>query len=320
MSLMSEIRRAARLELEENRRRAERDHQKSIEIAYSRCPELETVDNEVRIASLNLVQKMAQGRGAEEAQTALDQLRQKREQLLKDAGMVKTATDFKPFCKECNDSGRVNGKQCKCYERALTRAMLSVSRIGTLCKEQTFKNSDLSLFSDIPDPKFGLSPRQNYAELTESCKEFAKNIKRVDGENLYLYGSAGSGKTYLCSAIAEHVMKNGHSVLYYSAFELFRVAPADMGELLSLLEEVDLLILDDLGTEYVSEYSSALFFYIVNTRINAKKKTVISSNLNLTDLANAYSARVASRISGAYTLLPFFGKDLRRDKLTERSV
>lgn len=311
MSLMNEIRHAARLELEENRRRAERDHQKSLERAYSRCPELEAVDSEMRLASLNLVQKMAQGRGIDEAQAALDGLRQKREQLLKEAGMIKTATDFKPFCNECNDTGRVNGKHCKCYERALTRAMLSVSRIGSLCKEQTFKNSDLSRFSETPDPKFGMSPRQNYAEMTEICKDFAKNIKRGDGESLYLYGSAGLGKTYLCSAIAERAMKNGHSVLYYSAFELFRVAPSDMEELLSVLEEVDLLILDDLGTEYVSEYSSALFFYIVNTRINAKKKTVISSNLNLNDLAGAYSTRVASRIGGAYTLLPFFGKDLR---------
>ena len=311
MSLMSEIRHAARLELEENRRRAEKNHQKSLETAYRRCPELEAVDQEMRLASLNLVQKMAQGRGVDEAQSALNELREKRKSLLKEAGMVSTATDFKPFCKECNDTGRINGKPCKCYERAMTRAMLAVSRIGTLCKEQTFKNSDLSLFSEQHDPKFGMSSRQNYAEMTEICKDFAKNIKRADGESLYLYGSAGLGKTYLCSALAERAMKNGHSVLYYSAFELFRVAPSDMEELLSLLEEVDLLILDDLGTEYVSEYSAALFFHIVNARINAKKKTVISSNLNLTDLATTYSTRVASRIGGAYTLLPFFGKDLR---------
>ena len=83
MSLMSEIRHAARLELEENRRRAERDHQKSLEMAYRRCPELETIDQEMRLASLNLVQKMAQGRGADEAQSVLDELREKRKHLLK---------------------------------------------------------------------------------------------------------------------------------------------------------------------------------------------------------------------------------------------
>ena len=311
MSLTQELRHAARLELEENRRRAERDHQKRLEKAYQRCPELESLDNELRLASLNLVQKMALGRGVDEAQALMDELRQRRGQMLKDAGMLPSATDFKPFCAECNDSGRINGKPCKCYERAMTHAMLEASRIGTLCKDQTFKNSDLSLFSDVRDPKYGSSPRQNYAETTDACKDFVKNINRKDGENLYLYGSAGLGKTYLCSAIAERATKNGHSVLYYSAFELFRIAPSEMEELLSLLEEVDLLILDDLGTEYVTEYSSALFFHIVNSRLNGKKKTVISSNLNLNDLANSYSPRVASRIGGAYTLLPFFGKDLR---------
>ncbi len=313
MSLTNDIRRAAREELEAHRERARRDHQKALSFAYQRCPELEEVDQQLRLASLNLVQKMALNRGAEEAQAELDALRQKRDCLLKSVGMVKTATDYKPYCKECSDTGSIKGKNCKCYERALTRAMLNASGIGTLCETQTFKNCNFDLFSDEHDPKLGRSLRNYYKEVVEICKDFAKNVKKRDDENLYLYGSAGLGKTYLCSAIAERVMKNGHSVLYYSAFELLRTAPSEMEELLPLLEEVDLLILDDLGTEYVTEYSSALIFYIINTRINNKKKTVISSNLNINDLANAYSPRVASRISGAYTLLPFYGKDLRRN-------
>ena len=313
MSLTNDIRRAAREELESHREQAKKSQQKALHMAYQRCPELEEIDQQLRLASLNLVQKMTVGRGADEAQAELDALRQKREALLKSAGLVKTATDYVPYCKECNDTGIINGKNCKCYERALTRAMLAVSGIGALCETQTFKNCNLDLFSDTHDPKMGMSPRKNYEETVEICKDFAKNVKKRDGENLYMYGSAGLGKTYLCSAIAERVMKNGHSVLYYSAFELLRAAPSEMEDLLPLLEEVDLLILDDLGTEYVTEYSTSLIFHIVNSRINNKKKTVISSNLTINDLANTYSVRIASRINGAYTLLPFFGKDLRRN-------
>ena len=313
MSLTNDIRRAAREELESHRERAKRDHQKALAFAYQRCPELEDVDRQLRLASLNLVQKMAINRDVDEAQATLDALRKKREELLKSVGMVKTATDYQPYCKECGDTGSINGKNCKCYERALTRAMLNASGIGTLCETQTFKNCKFELFSDEHDPKLGRSLRKYYEEIVEICKDFAKSVKKRDGENLYMYGSAGLGKTYLCSAIAERVMKNGHSVLYYSAFELLRIAPSDMEELLPLLEEVDLLILDDLGTEYVTEYSSSLVFYIINSRINNKKKTVISSNLNINDLASTYSPRVASRISGAYTLLPFYGRDLRRN-------
>lgn len=313
MSLMNELRRTARLELEENRHRAERNHQKSIQTAYARCPELEAVDAAMRVASFRLVQKLALGRGAEDVQAELDALRAKREALLKEAGMTKTATDYKPICKECSDTGSVNGKPCKCFDRAMTRAMLNASGLATLCAEQNFKSSDLSRFSDAHDPLQGTSPRKRYQQISDVCLAFAKNIKKANGENLYLYGSAGLGKTFLCSAIADHVVKNGHSVLYYSAFELFRTSPMDMDEFLPYVLEADLLILDDLGTECVTEYSAALFFHIINSRLNAKKKTVISSNLSLNELATVYSSRVASRIGGAYTLLPFFGKDLRRD-------
>lgn len=313
MSLMRDFRRAARLELEENRRRAEREHQRSLKVAYARAPELESVDNAIRVSSFKLARKIALNQNTDEIQKELNTLRTQRNLLLKDAGMPENATDFKPFCPMCNDTGKINGKSCKCYDRAFARAILKSSGIAPLCATQTFKTSNPALFSDLSDPKYGLSPRKNYEENTAVCLNFAKNMKKANEENLYLYGSAGLGKTFLCSAIAEYVMKNGYSVLYYSAFELLQSGAATLDELLPILSETDLLILDDLGTEYATQYSTAILFHIINQRLINRKKTVISSNLSPNELANVYSPRIASRIGGAYTLLPFFGKDLRRD-------
>ena len=173
MSLTNDIRRAAREELESHRERAKRDHQKALAFAYQRCPELEDVDRQLRLASLNLVQKMAINRDVDEAHATLDALRKKREELLKSVGMVKTATDYQPYCKECGDTGSINGKNCKCYERALTRAL---------------KTANLNFFRTSTIPNWdGRS-----ANTTKRLLRFAKTSPRAS--------KSGTAKTFICTA------------------------------------------------------------------------------------------------------------------------
>ena len=80
------------------------------------------------------------------------------------------------------------------------------------------------------------------------------------------------------------------------------------------LYDCDLLILDDLGTEFATNYTNAALFDILNTRLIANKKTLINTNLNLEELAKKYSDRVFSRIIGSYQALQFIGGDIRLKK------
>ena len=78
--------------------------------------------------------------------------------------------------------------------------------------------------------------------------------------------------------------------------------------------DCDLLIIDDLGTELTNAFVSSQLFLILNQRIQAKKSTLISTNLALPAFAETYSERVISRITSQFQLIQFFGNDIRLQK------
>ena len=79
----------------------------------------------------------------------------------------------------------------------------------------------------------------------------------------------------------------------------------------------DLLILDDLGTEMNTAFSTGVIYEVVNSRLRSRKSTVISSNYGVEELSSRYSPQIASRLSGEYTNLKFCGQDIRRLKNEE---
>ena len=78
--------------------------------------------------------------------------------------------------------------------------------------------------------------------------------------------------------------------------------------------DCDLLIIDDLGTEFTNSFSASQLFVCLNERILRRKSTIISTNLDLDGLKNLYSERVFSRITSAYTVLRLTGDDIRIQK------
>ena len=93
--------------------------------------------------------------------------------------------------------------------------------------------------------------------------------------------------------------------------------------LLENILNVDLLIIDDLGTETVNNYKIEELFTIINTRLlnqNHKiTKTIISTNLTAEELFKTYTTRIGSRLAGNYRFLRFFGEDLRMKKLRKNN-
>ena len=77
------------------------------------------------------------------------------------------------------------------------------------------------------------------------------------------------------------------------------------------LQNCDLLIIDDLGTELPGNFVTAALYSLVNDRLLADKPMVISTNLNIDEIAQRYSPQIASRLQGSFLRLTFVGDDIR---------
>ena len=168
--------------------------------------------------------------------------------------------------------------------------------------------------------------RANMANILQTCLAFVRDFDR-HSDNLFFYGETGLGKTFLSHCIAGSLIESSHSVIYYSAFDLFESLAKetfgkDAGQEGSYdwILDSDLLIIDDLGTELTNAFVTSRLFLILNERLRRGRSTLISTNLSLPSFARIYSERIFSRITSSYQVLGFFGNDIRiRKKLESTS-
>jgi DNA replication protein DnaC len=181
----------------------------------------------------------------------------------------------------------------------------------------TFQNFDLSYYSEAADSD-GKIPRKRAAAILSSAKEFVKDFPR--SKSLLFMGEPGLGKTHLSLSIVSAVSEKGYSVVYGPAGKLFSEVEKEHfsyngeTEQLDSLLSADLLVIDDLGTEFLSAFTSSLFYNIINTRLLEEKPTIISTNLSIDELEKKYSNRIASRFMGNYDAKLFIGDDIRQQK------
>lgn len=152
------------------------------------------------------------------------------------------------------------------------------------------------------------------------CHYYIKNFKQ-ESKNILFYGKAGVGKTFLVNCIAKELIQNAFSVIYLSAIQLFdmladesfKTGKSNAYRSVSLAEilNCDLLIIDDLGSEMSTSFTTSALFNCLNERLIRQKSTIISTNLEATDLMNNYSDRIFSRTSGNYKFFKIFGDDIR---------
>lgn len=234
-------------------------------------------------------------------------------------------------CKLCKDTGYITKENtttlCSCLKQRIFDIAYNKSNMGNLEREN-FSNFNIRTFSDKPDKekyKSDLSPRENMQIIKEKVKTFIDNFDSQTEKNLIFTGSTGVGKTFLTNCIANEILKLGKTVLYQTAPVMFdEINGAKFGkenskfDLYENILNVDLLIIDDLGTEKITDTKITELFTIINTRLlnqNHKiTKTIISTNLNVDELFKTYTTRIGSRLAGNYRFLRFFGDDLRFKK------
>ena len=288
---------------------------------YGKIPELKALDDEIARVSFKTFLKVADGFDAEKAAVSIkeevDNLTAKRDAFLVGAGYDKDYLNPPYDCPLCKDEGFLDNSYCHCFRKELIKRTFAESTLANL-SDNTFEKFSLSWYSDESE-NGELSPRKNMEKVFAECKTFAENFDKIT-DNLLLTGPSGLGKTFLSSCIASKLIADGVNVIYQSSSVVFSLldrvkfsknaSEADLYTAERLLDS-DLLILDDLGTEFITEFSVSELFRIVNTRILTGKKTVINTNLSLSDLKKIYSERILSRIIGNFVILKFYGKDIR---------
>lgn len=292
---------------------------------YTRIPRLRAIDRELQATCANAV-RAALDTGID-PEHAISQLRDRNLALQDEKRALLLQNGLSPDyltptydCAECNDTGYADGHLCRCvrdkYAAEQTRRLSTILPIDT----ENFSSFDFNYYSNTVDQRLGKSPRFIMQVNYKQCRQFADSFGS-SYQNLLLFGSAGLGKTFLSSCIARAVSERGFSVAYDTAIHVFACFeavqfrgdnPDEAAEQLEKYRSADLLILDDLGTEMATAFTTSCLYDLLNTRLMQRRPMIINTNLIPTDLEKRYSPAIASRILGEFQPLRFIGDDIRR--------
>lgn len=241
-------------------------------------------------------------------------LNKERRKIMKSLGYPEDYTEVKYFCKKCSDTGYIDGvKMCSCLKEELIKATIASSGIGDLITKQSFDNFDLSAFDE------GSAEHERMKANLDRARQYVREFPKKRA-NLLLVGTTGTGKTHISTAIAREIIPMGYDVLYDSIHNIISDFEADKfksgyvqtEQKSEKYLECDLLIIDDLGTEFSNQFTVSCLYNLLNTRQNHGKATIISTNLSPEELSSKYEGRIYSRLVGRDTaVLMFVGKDRR---------
>lgn len=135
-----------------------------------------------------------------------------------------------------------------------------------------------------------------------------------------LSGGVGIGKTGLAVSLAYIVHMQGRSVRIGTFTEILDEMRPKQGFGEKETEPADLykpklLVLDDLGTQKVTEFVQERLFAIIDGRYQRGLPTIITTNLSLDQMTDQFGGRVVSRIAETSTVAPLPGEDLRMSKV-----
>lgn len=250
----------------------------------------------------------------EDLRASLRSLSSMKEQLLTGAGYPADYLAPVYDCPDCRDTGYIDGAKCHCFKQAVIDMLYEQSGIRDMLEKENFSTLSYDYYQG--------EDLERFLKTVNACRNFINSFDS-DYQNLFFYGTVGTGKSFLSGCIAKELIESGHSVIYFSAAGLFETISRNMfdyknkDDVLSFngdLRDCDLLIIDDLGTEYHKAAAPSVLFSLLNQRHLNKKSTVISTNLSLEDLLNRYSDRVFSRITNQYSICKFTGPDIRTCK------
>ena len=315
----------AKERISERRSNAQRIAQMKREQFYAQHPRLAEIDRELgELGAATAISVLRSGDAAGQlsnlAQRSLA-LQEEYDNILESAGLSHDALEPAYVCRHCNDTGFVERDNmtvmCECFKKLMSDISCESLNEASPLALCTFDSFSLDYYSEKPDAN-GSVPRVRMGKILDYCRRYAEEFTPCS-KGLLMRGATGLGKTHLSLSIANEVIRKGYSVIYVTAPDIlnrlerehFNYKYDSEQDVFNSLIKCDLLIIDDLGTEFMSQFSIAAVYNIFNSRILSGKPIILNTNLTMTELLNAYSQRFISRVMGACDRLDFIGEDIR---------
>lgn len=318
--------RAILLEYERRRDNAQKELEYRQKEAYTIVPRLKEIDDEIAKVGIKLSRAILNNPENYEMEVSkirehTEKLKQEKAILLTENNIPLSFLEINHTCNICKDTGFISsGAKCKCFKQKLINNAYDMSNISHSLEKENFHTFNIDVFSNDSFQGEELTPRENMLHILSISESFVSNFDKNNGENLLFYGTTGLGKTFLCNCIAKALLDKGKIVVYQTAFKILEILEEykfnkdkspEIRESYGLLFDCDLLVIDDLGTELTNTFTNVELFNIINTRLIGNKKTIVSTNNSPLEIAKKYSDRIYSRIFGEFTILKFYGPDLR---------
>ena len=280
---------------------------------YEVIPEYRELEN--RIASESIKAGIASLSGGADADTeslkeTIEELKRKKGLLLTGAGYSINYLNPPYVCPDCKDTGYIGTEMCHCFKQAKLDGTYQQSNAKLLLKEENFDNISHEYHTG--------EELTHFIEAEKASRNLVANFETEHG-NILFKGTAGTGKSYLSNCIANALIQKGYAVIYFSAVSLFEKISSykfgkekfSMDNPLQDIYTCDLLVIDDLGSELTNQFVCQELFTIVNERHLRNKSTVISTNLDYSEISQRYTERIFSRIYSYYDVFDLSGNDIR---------
>ena len=293
--------------------------------AEAAVPALRHAEEEVRVRGVRCALAGASGKDRTAAAAALAKAKQELTALLASSGRPADALEPHFTCKKCQDTGTFEGHTCICVHKLMQKLRREEIESLSNLSISSFDTMELRYYPNTMDDKLGEPVRSYMGSLLAELRAYAEEFDR-SSESLMLFGNAGLGKTHVALAIAGIVLEKDFDVIYVSSPDFFSKLEAlhfgaDPGgeeeTLLQTAAGADLLILDDLGTEFNSSFFLSTLYSLLNNRLGAHLPTIVTTNI--TDgalLEKLYTEKISSRLS-AFVPCLFAGQDIRSQKAQE---
>lgn len=310
----------AELVLKNRREQAERLQAMRRKDIVAKYPELLDIEAQMKNAALAVIKSI--GANSEKVDVSVVakqslEAQQAKKALITSAGYPEDYLDIPYTCKKCKDTGILNGKLCECHLQLLQQLSVGEMACSPMLAKCSFDTFDVNLYTDIKDRALGFSPRDYMRGCYEMLKAYSENFTPASN-SFFFCGGTGLGKTHLALAVLNKLSANGYTVYYNTAGKIIKqMKNESFGRSDSSLEEEinssDLVIIDDLGAEFESDFGNATINELVCDAIMNGKALIIISNLSVTQLEARYGQRLTSRLN-SFEVLEFVGEDIRQIK------
>jgi len=313
----------ARAILERQRIRNEEELEKRRELLYARSPRAKQLEQDIAKTSIAAARIIFKGGNLREEMEKLKDRNMKAqrelESIIAGFGFPSNYLEIWHKCEKCKDTGYADDRMCECMKKLCRDIEYQKLNETSPLELSSFDTFSLEYYSKSPSGNKE-SDYARMARVLNMCRKYAGGFSK-NSKSLLMQGGPGLGKTHLSLAIAKEVIDSGYGVIYVSAPIVLKKVEKEYfsfqnneSNTLNNMMECDLLIIDDLGTEFETKFTASTIYNILNSRMLTSKPTIISTNLSLGNIEQRYDIRTVSRIIGTMERIEFVGTDIRQKK------